>query len=135
MGQETKTYELAYFIGTDTIEATETVVNEIRKYLENSGALVQDISRFDKRRLGYPIGKAMEAYFGFLKFFVKTNDNQELITYLSGQKDILRSQITIAYAAEEPSRRRENRPDKKPIIEPVADTAAIDKKLEEILGK
>lgn len=134
MTSEPKPYEIAFLLKNESEEKIVSVLDEIKKYIENKNGRISEESRPQKRRLAYPIKKEHEAYFGYIKFFSKPEELKEVEEKIRHNRQILRHTLTLQSrydARPRPIRRKIKRvPEKK-----AADLAEIDKKLEEILGK
>lgn len=134
MGLNNWLYELSYATKANSPEEAGLDVEKMRKFLEDKGVIVTDVSRTEKKRLAYPIKKESEAYFGHMKFLPKEDIASELNGFLKSQKNILRMVLVKAVAVEKAPRMQKPRKERKDTVQVAADVEAIDKKLEEILG-
>lgn len=88
---ETRLYECAYLAHPHlTHEELEKVTQNTKKIIErHQGVISQEQAPF-KRKLGYPIAKQREAYFGFLRFSMDPSKAYEITKTLKLETPLLR---------------------------------------------
>ena len=153
MDSEVKNYEIAYLINPDIVE--DEVFGEagkITSFIQDMHGLVGRIGEPKKRRLAYPMEKFREAYFGWTKCTILPERIAEIEKKLRLEKNIIRYLVVedvkrpmVEFRPRrEPTLRRapvSPRPPVTPFVpEPPKEEdkmkiEALDKKLEEILGK
>lgn len=149
MNAEPKNYELAYLlIPTVSEEELAKTTHSLAGLIESAKGLVRHVEMPKKRILAYPVKKKREAYFGWITFrliperiraIVKNlKEKKEIVRYLIVEKEReSRPQLLRPMALRPPVRRRkaEIKEITPPPPEAKLDLEALDKKLEEILGK
>ncbi len=146
MERNPKKYEIAYILSSSIAE--EAVVEQTQKIaalIETEKGTISHSEIPQKRRLAYPIGKEGNGYFGWMKFTALPDAIAALEKKLKTATSLLRHLIvedTIPVqqfgriprpaapppAAAVPPKREEETDER-------LDLEALDKKLEEILGK
>ena len=149
MDAESKNYELAYLLSPSLQEEEIlTHANKLSMLIEQAKGIVTHAEQPKKRKLSYPISKERNAYFGWITFrlepgFVadleKSVKAQKLLRHLIVEEDEVepRPQHLLRTIPSKPSpatheftsRPADEIPDER------LDLEALDKKLEEILGK
>ena len=154
MDKERNLYEVAYLVSSAySEEEAQNFQQTLKNLVQSAGGLIDQEGEVIKRRLAYPIQKMREAHLGSFRFLLSAEKIGELETKLKGSKEVLRH--LIVHTKRQPPRAIRSqilRPsvftpefetapkqEKKRVpaapMEPAADIAEIDKKLEEILGK
>ncbi len=153
MDSEPKNYEIAYLISPGVAE--DQVYGEAGKitgFIQECHGLVSHISEPKSRRLSYPIGKQMAAYFGWTAFTLAPGNLKDLEKKIKSEKDIIRYFITTEVKKPvghmrpigrvgQPRPMRESDAEAKPFVaqapkeEDKVKIEELDKRLEEILGK
>jgi small subunit ribosomal protein S6 len=142
-----KNYELAYLLYPSLPEGEIlTYAGKLSMLIEESKGTIRKTGNPRRRRLAYPIRKCSEAYFGWITFAMlpenisalnkKLKSQSDLLRYMIVEEDIEKRPITTLRAI--PSRPVKQKPVALPQeIKPEEklDLEALDKKLEEILGK
>jgi len=144
---DSKNYELAYLLSSSVPEGEVlTWAGKITHAVTDAKGIVRRIEEPYLRRLGYPIQKETQAYFGWTTFTVAPEKLAEIKKVLKALGKIIRLLIleeTRKTAPVRPMRLRTipTAPVTRPILretekpEEKLDLEALDKKLEEILGK
>jgi len=150
MDKELKLYEASYLISpAKSDEEARNFHETLKNRLPDLGGLIEENGAVIKRKLYYPIKKMKEAYLAHFKFMLEPEKLAELKKKLE-EKDVLRyllvetkripqrifrPRVFKAPAMETvPAGKAAEKIEMKP-LEPAADIEAIDKQLEEILGK
>lgn len=146
MERNPKKYEIAYILRSSIAEeAVAEHSQKIAGLIEAEGGIISHSETPQKRRLAYPIEKENNGYFGWIKFTALPNAIAGLEKKLKTATSLLRHLIvedTIPVqqfgrmprpsapppAAAVPPKREEEADER-------LDLEALDKKLEEILGK
>jgi small subunit ribosomal protein S6 len=147
MASDPKPYELAYLLSPSLSEGevaleTEKVVNLI----EETGGIVLHREPPKNRKLSYPIKKQRSVFFGWINFSApptaiasleKKMKNENLLRYLVVQQGpIVAKTPTLRVIPSRPSPLATQPVPREPEkTEEKLDLEALDKKLEEILGK
>lgn len=152
METEPKNYEIAYLISPSASENDIfAVAGNISGAVQEAHGAVKKIEEPKKIRLAYPIQKRLEGYFGWTTFSIHPDNLSLFEKKIREEKKIMRFLVVlhderIAQARPQPIRLKEiSRAPKMRAARPQApipaeekpamDIAALDKKLEEILGK
>ena len=148
MATESKNYELAYLLSPSVPEeAALTWTGKLTNLITDNKGVIRRVNEPRKKRLAYPVKKANEAYFGYTTFSMAPGNTHAINKMLKADKDILRYLLTEEeietrppllrplYTKRVPPKPRPilREPELKP--EEKLDLEALDKKLEEILGK
>lgn len=148
MSQEVKNYELAYLLSPSLEEADALAhTAKIAGLIQDAGGVTRKSEAPRKRSLAYPIRKSRQAYFGWITFNAesgaigtiekKIKDLKEMLRHFIVEEEVETRPIslrTVPYsgaamrAPHAPPREAEK-------IDEKLDLEALDKKLEEILGK
>ncbi len=88
---EPKPYEMGYLLSPllPEEEAGKVVVF-LRSTIESKGGMIVSEGMPEMRRLSYPISKQSSAYFGWMKFILKSNAVEEVHKAFKGEGNILR---------------------------------------------
>lgn len=144
---DSKNYELAYLLSSSVPEEEIlTWTGKITHAITDAKGMVRRVEEPYRRRLGYPIQKETQAYFGWTTFTVTPEKLTEIKKTVKTLGKILRSLIleeNEEVALVRPLRLRTipTAPATRPILRDIEkpeehlDLEALDKKLEEILGK
>ncbi|MBI2055767.1 MAG: 30S ribosomal protein S6 [Candidatus Sungbacteria bacterium] len=149
MNSDTKNYEFAYLL-TPSIseEEVSAVVAKLATIIQEQNGVIRRQEEARKRQLAYPIRKERLAYFGWITFSMTPELVTELKKKLAVETQILRHLLVeedmtqfnlpprrmytprpMVSAVKSPETPAEESPEEK------LDLEALDKKLEEILGK
>lgn len=143
-----KNYELAYLLSPSLSQ--EEVLAQVGKFtalVEESKGMIRKVEEPRKRTLSYPVKKQKSAYFGWTTFAMAQGSVGALEKKIKSQTNMLRHLLTEEEIMEMrpfmlrtiPSRPQPMRPRpiprEAPKTEEKLDLEALDKKLEEILGK
>lgn len=148
MALESKNYELAYLLSPSILEEEVlTLTGELSTLVESAKGLIRHNEAPKKIKLFYSIKKEDNAYFGWITFNFTGDDIESLNKKLKGISQILRYLLVEEEIEKRPAFIRPFMPLKtvprkvravpRPEVETVEklDLEALDKKLEEILGK
>lgn len=153
MDSEVKNYEIAYLISPTTSEdEVFGIAGKISGAVQDTHGAIKKIEEPKKIKLAYFIKKHLDAYFGWTTFAMHPDNLALFEKKIKGEKNIMRFLITlyderVGRMRPQPIRLREiTRLPKIPPVKPATpaapaeekpamDIAALDKKLEEILGK
>ena len=141
-----KNYELAYLLSSSLAEGEIlTYAGKLSMFIEEAKGAIRRVEEPRRRRLAYPVQKQKEAYFGWTTFAMSPDNLAALEKKLKMEKVLLRHMIVEEEIEKRPPmmlRTIPSRPAKPRPIAPRAeepqeklDLEALDKKLEEILGK
>lgn len=149
MNSEQKNYELAYLLTSSVPEAEiSAVAAKLAALVQEQNGIIRRQEEARKRQLAYPVKKQKLAYFGWMTFSMAPELLTELKKKLAGEANILRHLLTeedmelynIPRARLYTPRALPS--EAKPMPAPAEETPgekldleALDKKLEEILGK
>ncbi len=147
MSVDPKNYELAYLLSSSlSEEGVLTEAGKLTKIIEESQGTIRHVESPYRRELSYPVKKMATAYFGWITFGLNPDRLPELKKKLKAEENLLRHLLVeeeigtrpqIAFPL--PGRSALPRP-RAPLRKPKQpaerlDLEALDKKLEEILGK
>lgn len=149
MESDPKNYEIAYLLAPSIPEEEIlTRTGKFTKVIEESGGTLRHMEVPKKRELAYPIKKETKAYFGWTTFSMNPDSLAGFKKKLSGFEGLLRCLVTIEEAVQIATRIFPNYQTGRLTTEPKSvsspgtekpeeklDLEALDKKLEEILGK
>lgn len=152
MESEPRQYELAYLL-SPSIPEEEALghTHKLNNLIEEGRGLIQHAEQPSRRRLAYPVKKERNAYFGWISFRCEPAHITLLEKRLKTQSDLLRfmvvqqdeqkvkpSHIKSFAPRLQPARTQQQTPSMPREPEKAddkLDLEALDKKLEEILGK
>ena len=84
-------YELVAIINPEIDEeGVSKIVEKVSQSIDSRGGVVEDIKKWGKRKLAYPIGKFMEADYVLTRFKLTPKSVKELEGEISASADILR---------------------------------------------
>ena len=152
MDSDAKNYELAYLLSPAlSEEEVLTYQGKLTGAIEDEHGVIRRVETPKKRRLAYPLKKESNGYFGWTTFAAppeavnkiekKVKETPQLLRYLIMEEEIeTRRPFILRPVAPRPAAgaggtvpraipREEEKPDEK------LDLEALDKRLEEILGK
>ncbi|MDP3770403.1 MAG: 30S ribosomal protein S6 [Candidatus Sungbacteria bacterium] len=147
MEQETTNYELAYLLPS-TVPETEVLMyaGKLSALIEEQKGVIKHVQEPRKQKLAYPIKKERNAYFGWTTFRLnplgikalekKLKTESTILRYLIVLEEtrlkapIFRTPIPKSGSVKTPAIPREAQN-----LDEKLDLEALDKKLEEILGK
>lgn len=147
MSDQTKNYEIAYLISSTVPEdGVLGITGKITQAITNNQGTIRHAEEPHRRQLSYPINKEEQAYFGWTTFNILPSNVGTVKKAVESDNNILRHLITeevINARPIQPMRLRtiQASPSVKPILREdeaggeKLDLEALDKKLEEILGK
>lgn len=147
MDRDPKNYELAYLLSPSIPEeGVLTRVGKLTALIEENKGLIRHVQEPRKIKLAYPIKKEKTAYFGYTTFSLapefllsleKKIKGEEVLRYLLVEEEIGRKAPAFrAFTPRSaPLPRQKAAPREEPKMEEKLDLEALDKKLEEILGK
>ncbi len=130
-------YDLSYLISPQTEEAkVKELHQKILEDLQKEGAVLDRVQDPNKISLAYPVQKQKEAYFAWLRFFLKKEKTAALNSKLSSEPALLRFVLVKKEKEKEKPRRQKTKALKTkeswPKREKV-ELAEVEKKLDEIL--
>lgn len=145
---DTKNYELAYLL-SPSVPAGEvlTWAGKLTTIITETNGTIRKVGEPKRLKLAYNIAKKGEAYFGWTTFGLVPGNTSDLKKKLKSEKDLLRYLLTEEEIETRPPllrpfipRRAPPKPKtflRPPELKPEEklDLEALDKKLEEILGK
>lgn len=145
MERNPKKYEIAYILSSSIAEEAVTEHSQkIAARIEAEKGIISHSETPQKRRLAYPIGKESNGYFGWIKFTALPDAIAGLEKNLKAEASLLRHLI-VEDTIPQQQFGRMPRPASTPIpavppkreeeADERLDLEALDKKLEEILGK
>ena len=146
MEQDAHNYEIAYLLSPAIAEGEVLmIVGRITTLIEEQKGAIKHAEEPRKRKLAYAINKERNAYFGWTTFRLdpahiaalekKLKIENRLMRYLIVQEEtrlkapVFRTPMQKPAANKMPQEKHEQQPEEK------LDLEALDKKLEEILGK
>jgi len=148
MAYASKNYELAYIFSPSVSEGEVlTYAGKINTLVEEAKGVIKRAEEPKKRLLAYPVKKQKSGYFGWITFSLAPSELKILQKKIMGHSWLLRCLLTeeevekypalirplpsrrIAPKVRPLAKREETKPEEK------LDLEALDKKLEEILGK
>ncbi len=148
MASEQKNYELAYLLPPSIAEGEVlTHAGKITTLIEGAGGMIRHAEEPRKRKLAYPVKKEVNAYFGWTTFAISPENLAALKKKIVSEEKILRHLLVEEEIETKPQfirpfpvRHQPVRPSvaphpAEPKLEEKLDLEALDKKLEEILGK
>lgn len=151
METETKNYEIAYLISpTASEDEVFGIAGKLSGAVQEAHGTIKKIEEPKKIKLAYFIKKHLEAYFGWTIFAMHPDNLAVFEKKIKEEKRIIRFLLVlhderVMHARRQPVRLKEiTRAPKEPMTKPsvpapkeekpAMDIAALDKKLEEILG-
>lgn len=147
MDREPKNYELAYVL-SPMIPEEEILqkAGQITTLIEENKGLIRHVQEPRKIKLAYPVKKERTAYFGYTTFALapefllsleKKIKGGEILRRLLVEEEIGRRPPAFRAFTSRPAPlpRQKVAPREEPKVEEKLDLEALDKKLEEILGK
>lgn len=148
MSQEVKNYEFAYILSPSVEEGgVLPYAEKITGLIEGEGGAIRKSETPKRRQLAYPIKKERQGYFGWVTFNLSSNSLKGLEKKLDTLKEILRYLLTEAEIEKNTSsffrpmgnmgagKTPRSTPREAEKIDEKLDLEALDKRLEEILGK
>ena len=147
MNQDTKNYEIAYLLSpTISEEEILTHANALGTLIEEQKGVIKHVQNPRKQKLSYPIHKERNAYFGWTTFRLapegitvlekKLKTNAQLLRYLIVEEETrLKAPVFRTPSARPAGQKSPAIPRETSKAEEKLDLEALDKKLEEILGK
>ena len=147
MDSESKNYELAYLISLSVPEEEVlTRVGKLTTLIEGNKGSIRHVQEPRKIKLAHPVKKERTAYFGYTTFAVvpasllsleKKIKGEEILRHLLVEEEIGRRPPAFRAFTPRPAPlpRQKVAPREEPKVEEKLDLEALDKKLEEILGK
>lgn len=146
MDNNPKNYELAYLLPVSIPEGEVlTHVGNLTSLIEENKGVISRVEKPGKRRLAYPIKKEQNAYFGYTTFSMKPEFIISLDKKIKGQETLryfiieeeqgIRPQLRFVSVRTAPPKVKKALREESKEEEGKLDLEALDKKLEEILGK
>ena len=147
MNQDTKNYEIAYLLSpTISEEEILTHANALGTLIEEQKGVIKHVQNPRKQKLSYPIHKERNAYFGWTTFRLapegitvlekKLKTNAQMLRYLIVEEETrLKAPVFRTPSARPAGQKSPAIPREASKTEEKLDLEALDKKLEEILGK
>ena len=84
-------YELVYIIKPELEEeAVEGKIESVSQYIASNNGVVDDVEKWGKKRLAYPINHSLEGYYVLTRFKISPTRCKELEANLKISEDILR---------------------------------------------
>lgn len=149
MSDGTKSYELAYILSPSLTEGEVLSYSaKISSLIEEAKGMVKKMEEPRKRMLAYPVKNQKNGYFGWITFSASPDTIVNIQKKIKTQDIFLRHMITEEEVEKHPSLIRPFPSRRPPVSKPKIiwkpkeakpeeklDLEALDKKLEEILGK
>ena len=146
MTSDTKNYELAYLLSPSVSqEEVLTQAGKLTSLIEESKGMIRKVEEPRKRVLAYPVKKQTSAFFGWTTFsmapeFVpgfekKLRGQERVLRYMLVEEEEMEVRPFMFRTARTPAPRPRPIPREAPKADEKLDLEALDKKLEEILGK
>lgn len=148
MNSDSKNYELAYLLSPSIPEGEVlTHVGKLTTLVEENKGLIRHVQEPRKIRLAYAVKKERTAYFGYTTFAVTPVSLPSLEKKIKSGGIVLRHLLVEEESGRKPPAfraftprpaqlpRQKAAPREEPKTEEKLDLEALDKKLEEILGK
>lgn len=144
---ESKNYELSYLFPPSITEGEILIrVNKLSSLIEENKGIILATDEPKKRHLAYPVNKQKEAYFGWITFSMAPENIAGLSKGLKSQEGLLRHLLIekkvetiprhiLRVIPSQPAKPRITLPKGIERQAEKLDLEALDKKLEEILGK
>ena len=86
-----ESYELVYIVKPElSDEQLEAKIETINQFITSHDGVIEDVQKWGKRKLAYPIKHAMEGNYILIRFKLGTLTCKELETSLKISEDILR---------------------------------------------
>jgi len=86
-----RNYELVAIMSPELDEAGVTeIIDRVAQSINSRGGTVEEIDKWGRRKLAYPIRKFMEADYVLARFQLMPQSVKELETEISASEDILR---------------------------------------------
>ncbi|HDR16373.1 MAG TPA: 30S ribosomal protein S6 [Desulfobacteraceae bacterium] len=86
-----ESYELVYIVKPElSDEQLEAKIETINQFITSHDGVIEDVQKWGKRKLAYPIKHAMEGNYVLIRFKIGTLTCKELETSLKISEDILR---------------------------------------------
>ncbi len=86
-----RNYELVAIVSPELDEAgVSEIVDRVSQSINSRGGTVEEIDKWGRRKLAYPIRKFMEADYVLARFQLMPQSVKELETEISASEDILR---------------------------------------------
>jgi len=84
-------YELTIVLRPDLADdKVEAAVENVKKFIAGRGGTVNDVQKWGKRRLAYPIKHFNEGFYYLFKLDARPGQNREMETTLRISEDVLR---------------------------------------------
>ena len=132
-----KNYELIYLIPSDLTEKDlKEITERIKNFIQEENGVLIKTREFEKRKLGYPINKQKEGFWGSLDFSLNPEGLKNFAKKLKSDSQILRYMIlTKKVLKEMPIKKttEQNKPLARRPKDRKVELKEIDKKIEEIL--
>ena len=91
-----RNYELAYIVDPELEEqALSDLEEKVKGWIEAAGGKVDEINRWGKRRLAYPINKKTDGYYFFISIEMPPQAGAQIERDLRLSEQILRFMITL----------------------------------------
>ena len=147
MEQDTKNYEIAYLL-PPSIQEEEVLIHagKLSTLIEEQKGIIKHVQNPKKQKLSYPIHKERNAYFGWTTFRLapdsvsalekKLKANIQILRYLIVEEETrLKAPVFRTPTIKPAGQKSPAIPREASKTEEKLDLEALDKKLEEILGK
>jgi ribosomal protein S6 len=132
-----KNYELAYLINPNLpAEEIKTLSEKMAGFVSDLGGMVMSNIEPEKRKLGYPIKKKIEAFLASLNFSLSPEKIKDLKEKILSEKEVLRY-IIVAKMKESKKVRKIRKPqpmEKNPSADGKVEIEKINEKIDEILS-
>ena len=88
--KQLRDYELVVIISPEVGEAIESVIDNVSRFITENGGIVDNVDRWGKKRLAYPIKHFTEGNYVLTRFKLRPKLSKELEASLQISEDILR---------------------------------------------
>lgn len=136
MEQQNTHYELSYLLAeTLDEEGAMRVAGSLRDAIEQTRAVIVEDGLPKKRVIAYPIRKQSQAHFGWIRFMTQPEAILKIERAIKKETEVLRSGLVKILPETRKGMRVRRTPQVVVTKEKQEEIAAIDKRLEEILGE
>ena len=88
--KQLRDYELVVIISPEVDEAVDSVIDNVSRFITENGGTVDNVDRWGKRRLAYPIKHFTEGNYVLTRFKLRPKLSKELEASLQISEEVLR---------------------------------------------
>jgi small subunit ribosomal protein S6 len=88
--KQLRDYELVVIISPEVGEAIESVIDNVSRFITENGGIVDNVDRWGKKRLAYPIKHFTEGNYVLTRFKLRPKLSKELEASLQISEEVLR---------------------------------------------